>query len=173
MTMTSYFSMADGDDPMAKKDHYRKYAVYMLDLASRASSDTDKLRLLVMAEASLDMAVCTHRVARQHDNGPKGSGCVAMILSEAKKYHIYARECLKLAEADETDVPEWLIELSCIWMNAALTEEMHYVVAGPLAPTYSPARNPGPATVFVKTDHTMKPPRVRPKSSPNFVIEPS
>ena len=126
MTMTSYFSMADGDDPMAKKDHYRKYAVYMLDLASRASSDTDKLRLLVMAEAWLDMAVCTHRVAREHDNGPKGSGCVAMILSEAKKYHMYARECLQLAEADETDVPEWLIELSCIWMNAALTEEMHY-----------------------------------------------
>ena len=173
MTMTSYFPMADGDDPMAKKDHYRKYAAYMLDLASRASSDTDKLRLLVMAEAWLDMAVCTHRVARQHDNGPKGSGCVAMILSEAKKYHIYARECLKLAEADETDVPERLIELSCIWMNAALTEEMHYVVAGPLAPTYSPARKPGPATVFVETDHTMKPPRVRPRSSPNFVIEQS
>jgi hypothetical protein len=126
MTMTPYFPMADGDDPMAKKDHYRKHAAYMLDLASRASSHTDKLRLLVMAEASLDMAVCTHRVARQHDNGPKGSGCVAMILSEAKKYHIYARECLKLAEADETDVPEWLIELSRIWMNAALTEEMHY-----------------------------------------------
>jgi hypothetical protein len=50
-----------------------------------------------------------------------------MILSEAKKYHIYARECLKLAEeADETDVPERLIELSRIWMKAALTEEKHH-----------------------------------------------
>lgn len=127
MTMTSYFPIADGNDPMAMEDHYRKYAAYMLDLASRASSDTDKLRLLMMAEAWLDMAVGTHRVASQHDNGPKDSGCVAMILSEAKKYHIYARECLKLAEeADETDVPERLIELSRIWMKAALTEEKHH-----------------------------------------------
>jgi hypothetical protein len=109
---------------MAKEDDYRKYAAYTLDLASRASSNTDKLRLLVMAEAWLDMAVCTYRVARQHADRPKGSGCVAMMLSEAKKYHIHARECLKLAEeADEPDVRERLIELFRIWMKAALTAD--------------------------------------------------
>jgi len=48
-------------------------------------------------------------------------GCVAMMLSEAKKYHGYARECLKLAEeATRADVREQLVELSRIWMEAAL-----------------------------------------------------
>ena len=47
-----------------------------------------------------------------------------MILSEAKKYHAYARECLKLAEvASRTDVRERLVELSRVWMEAALVEE--------------------------------------------------
>jgi hypothetical protein len=52
--------------------------------------------------------------------------CVAMMLSEAKKYHAYARECLKQAEqATRPDVRQRLIELSQVWMEAALTEERH------------------------------------------------
>jgi hypothetical protein len=35
-----------------------------------------------------------------------------MLMSEAKKYHGYARECLRLAEAaDKPDIREKLIEL--------------------------------------------------------------
>ncbi len=50
-----------------------------------------------------------------------------MMLSEAKKYHGYARECLKLAEeATRADVREQLVELSRIWMEAALKEEQHH-----------------------------------------------
>ena len=49
-----------------------------------------------------------------------------MILSEAKKFHEYARECLQLAEqAIEPDIQKSLIELSHIWMQAALEEERH------------------------------------------------
>jgi hypothetical protein len=47
-----------------------------------------------------------------------------MSLAEAKKYHAYARDCLRLAEtADKLDVRERLIELSRYWMEAALNEE--------------------------------------------------
>jgi hypothetical protein len=53
-------------------------------------------------------------------------GCATMMLSEAKKFHLYARECLQLAErAIELDVQRSLIELSHIWMAAALNEERH------------------------------------------------
>jgi hypothetical protein len=49
-----------------------------------------------------------------------------MMLSEAKKFHSYARECLQLAEqATEPDIQKSLIELSHIWMEAALNEERH------------------------------------------------
>jgi hypothetical protein len=49
-----------------------------------------------------------------------------MMLSEAKKFHGYARECLQLAEqAAEPDIKKTLIELSHIWMEAALKEERH------------------------------------------------
>jgi hypothetical protein len=49
-----------------------------------------------------------------------------MMLSEAKKFHAYARECLQLAEqATEPDIRKRLIELSHIWMEAALEEERH------------------------------------------------
>jgi hypothetical protein len=52
-----------------------------------------------------------------------------MILSEAKKYHAYARECLKLAEeATRQDVRERLVELSRVWMEAALREEQHQLM---------------------------------------------
>jgi hypothetical protein len=45
-----------------------------------------------------------------------------MILSEAKKYRACARECLKLAEeATRRDVRERLVELSRVWMEAALS----------------------------------------------------
>ena len=51
-----------------------------------------------------------------------------MLLSEAKKFHAYARECLQLAEqATEPDIRKRLIELSHIWMEAALEEERHLV----------------------------------------------
>jgi hypothetical protein len=44
-----------------------------------------------------------------------------MVFSEARKYHAYARECLRLAEtAEKSDVREKLIELSRVWMDAAL-----------------------------------------------------
>jgi hypothetical protein len=44
--------------------------------------------------------------------------------SEAKKYHGYARECVRLAGAAETpELRDRLIDLARIWMDAALTEE--------------------------------------------------
>jgi hypothetical protein len=47
-----------------------------------------------------------------------------MTRYEAKKYSAYARECLRLAEtADDTDKRQKLIELSRVWMEAALNEE--------------------------------------------------
>jgi hypothetical protein len=50
------------------------------------------------------------------------------MLSEAKKYHAYAWECLKLAEeATSSDMRERLIELSRVWMEAALREEQHFL----------------------------------------------
>jgi hypothetical protein len=49
-----------------------------------------------------------------------------MMLSEAKKFHAYALECLQLAEqATKPDIKRSLIELSHIWMEAALKEERH------------------------------------------------
>ena len=51
-----------------------------------------------------------------------------MTFSAANKYHAYARECLKLAETATTpDIREKLIELSRVWMEAALNEERHHV----------------------------------------------
>jgi hypothetical protein len=42
---------------------------------------------------------------------------------EAKKYYAYARECLRQAEtAEKADAREKLIELSRVWMEAALNE---------------------------------------------------
>jgi hypothetical protein len=50
------------------------------------------------------------------------------MLSEAKKYLAYARECLRLAElADKPDVRQRLIELSRAWLDAALNEEKHHL----------------------------------------------
>ena len=50
--------------------------------------------------------------------------CEAVLLTEAKKFHAYAQECLQLAErAIEPDVKKSLIEFSHIWMEAALNEE--------------------------------------------------
>jgi hypothetical protein len=49
-----------------------------------------------------------------------------MTRYEAQKYHAYARECLRLAEAaDKPDTREKLIELSQVWLEAALNEERH------------------------------------------------
>ena len=43
---------------------------------------------------------------------------------EAKKYRAYARECLRLAEkTDKTQIREKLINLSRVWLDAALNEE--------------------------------------------------
>ena len=61
-----------------------------------------------------------------------------MTLSEAKKYHAYARECLKLAEtADKPETRQKLIELSRVWMEAALSEEKHHLEIGRLKQTPS------------------------------------
>jgi len=47
--------------------------------------------------------------------------------SEAKKYHAYARECLKQAEkAERPDHREKLIELSKVWTQAAMNEARHH-----------------------------------------------
>jgi hypothetical protein len=46
------------------------------------------------------------------------------ILSEAKKYHGYTRECVRLAGRAETpELRDKLIELARVWMDAALSEE--------------------------------------------------
>ena len=46
------------------------------------------------------------------------------MLSQAKRYHGYARECVRLAGAAETpEHRDRLIDLARIWMDAALTEE--------------------------------------------------
>jgi hypothetical protein len=67
---------------------------------------------------------------------PKGkfhcSGCVAHDLVRSEKYHAYARECLKLAEeATRLDVRERLVELSHVWMEAALEEEQRHLRGTP------------------------------------------
>ena len=47
-----------------------------------------------------------------------------MQLSEAQQYRAYARECLEMAEkADTPEQREKLIELSRVWMQAALEQE--------------------------------------------------
>ena len=52
------------------------------------------------------------------------------MLSEAKKYHAYARECLKLAgEATNSDLRKRLVELSRVWMEAALEEEKNFLAS--------------------------------------------
>ena len=46
------------------------------------------------------------------------------MLSEAKKYHSYARECVRLAgQAETPERRDKLIDLARVWMDAALTEE--------------------------------------------------
>jgi hypothetical protein len=51
-------------------------------------------------------------------------------LSEAKKYHAYARECLKLAgEATNSDLRKRPVELSRVWMEAALQEEKNFLAS--------------------------------------------
>ena len=51
-----------------------------------------------------------------------------MTRYEAKKYHAYALECLRQAEAADTpDAREKLIDLSRVWMEAALNEERHHL----------------------------------------------
>jgi len=47
-----------------------------------------------------------------------------MTRYEAKKYHAYARECLRLAETVDNNDKK-LIELSRVWMEAALNEELY------------------------------------------------
>ena len=47
-----------------------------------------------------------------------------MQLSEAQQYLAYARECLEMAErADTPEQREKLVELSRVWMQAALEQE--------------------------------------------------
>lgn len=51
---------------MTKEDEYRENAAETVGLASRASSTSDKSRLLALAEAWLDLADCAPRVASHH-----------------------------------------------------------------------------------------------------------
>jgi len=56
---------------MSNESDHRKYAAFTLELASRTSSNFDKLRLLAMAEAWLDLAdrarrVSWHYTAKEH-----------------------------------------------------------------------------------------------------------
>jgi osmotically-inducible protein OsmY len=55
----------------------------------------------------------------------QGVDCgLVVMLSEAKKYHGYARECVRLAGQVETPAQrDKLIELARVWMDAAPTEE--------------------------------------------------
>ena len=50
-----------------------------------------------------------------------------MTLFAAKKYHAYARECLRLAErAENPETRHRLVELSRSWAASALDEEKHH-----------------------------------------------
>jgi hypothetical protein len=51
---------------MSKEDEYRRHAANSLELAQRANSTADKARLLVMADAWLDLADRAHKVERNH-----------------------------------------------------------------------------------------------------------
>jgi hypothetical protein len=46
------------------------------------------------------------------------------MMSEANKYHAYARECFRLADkVDNPDIGQTLIELARAWMKTAREEE--------------------------------------------------
>ena len=49
----------------SKEEDYRRHAADTLDLAQRATSISDKARLLMMADAWLDLAERAHRLARR------------------------------------------------------------------------------------------------------------
>ena len=59
-------SRKGGFDPMTKEDDYRQNAAEMVELAQRANSSTDKVRLLAMAEAWLGLADRAHKRAGLH-----------------------------------------------------------------------------------------------------------
>jgi len=50
---------------MGKEDEYRRHAADSLELAQRANSNSDKTRLLAMADAWLDLADRAHKAARR------------------------------------------------------------------------------------------------------------
>jgi hypothetical protein len=49
----------------SKEDDYRRHAADSFELAQRAKSTSEKARLLHMADAWLDLADRTHKVARR------------------------------------------------------------------------------------------------------------
>ena len=51
---------------MSKQEDYRKHAAFTLDVATRATSNTDRLRLLLMAESWLDLAERCRQWTRDH-----------------------------------------------------------------------------------------------------------
>jgi hypothetical protein len=52
--------------------------------------------------------------------------------SEAKKYHNYARECVRLAgQAHTPEARDKLLDLARVWMDAAVTEEEAAAVTDP------------------------------------------
>jgi hypothetical protein len=73
-----------------------------------------------------------------------------MMLTEAKKFHAYARECLQLAEqASEPDIRKRLIELSHIWMEAALKRRGIYCMKAPPRQWQNKATRVGYGTAFI------------------------
>jgi len=50
---------------MTKEDDFRKHAAETMDLAQKATSSTDKRRLLALAERWLDLADRAHQAARE------------------------------------------------------------------------------------------------------------
>ena len=59
-------TLSNGDSDLSKEDEYRRHAAEMMELPSRASSTRDKVRLLAMTKAWLDLADRAQRVASQH-----------------------------------------------------------------------------------------------------------
>ena len=62
--MAEFNKRIRAEGPMTKEDEYRQNAADTMQLAQRASSSSDKGRLLRLAEAWLDLAERAHNAAR-------------------------------------------------------------------------------------------------------------
>ncbi len=59
-----------GRSPVSKEDDYRQNAAETMQIAQRASSISDKGRLLKLVEAWLDLADRAHKAARRSNLRP-------------------------------------------------------------------------------------------------------